>query len=132
MSHFERQIFKLDRLAKAGSHALALVGSLSLIEGLLRLFVPRRRGKGKNLAGLVSLIDRDGESHQVRSDIDQLRGIRNDFVHMEAYAKASGMLPYEIVDLDLDSLVQPEDAEMAIHCAWYIYRMANSGMLNKA
>jgi len=87
LSRFEHQLIALNTLRLSGESALAIIGSLSLVEHLLN-GLSSTSGRSKNLSGLLKF-------HQAlfaREDFTTLeaaRMVRNKFVHDAPPARES-------------------------------------------
>jgi hypothetical protein len=127
-SRFELQIFELNRLRREGNYAIALVGSLSLIEWVLRLTASPEQ-KTLPLSKLIDNLSKRGLSDSVREPLHELRNLRNVAVHMGEHADLGRRRPHEILELNVDNMIKEDTAQRAIELAWLIFQQSNSGTL---
>jgi hypothetical protein len=124
-SRFETQIFELHRLVSSGNYALALTGSLSLVEWVLKLSAPKEV-KQFGLGKLVEYFSTRGLADD-RPLLDALRKLRNEATHLGEYADQGERRPHEILSIDIDQAINEETAHQAIDLAWRVFQKANSG-----
>ena len=129
-SRFETQIFELNRLVSTGSYALALAGSLSLVEWVLKLSAPKE-AKQLKLAELTEYFSARGLADD-RRFLDALRRLRNKATHLGEEADRGDMRPHEILNIDIDQAINEQTARQAIDLAWRVFQKANSGVFRSA
>ena len=128
-SRFETQIFELNKLVASGNYALALAGSLSLGEWLLKLSAPAE-AKELSLAKLIEYFSSKGLADD-RPLLDMLRKQRNEAMHLGEHADHGKSRPHEIFDIDIDETINEETGRQAIDVAWRVFQKANSGVLKR-
>jgi hypothetical protein len=128
-SRFETQIFELNKLVRSGSYALALAGSLSLVEWVLKLSAPKK-AKRLGLAELIEYFSTSGLADD-RPLLDTLRKRRNEAVHLGKHADQGKKRPHEILSIDIDDAINENTARQAIDLAWRVFQKANSGALKR-
>jgi hypothetical protein len=128
-SRFETQIFELNRLVSSGSYALALAGSLSLVEWVLKLSAPKE-AKQLTLGELTEYFSARGLADD-RQFLDALRRLRNKATHLGEEADRGEMRPHEILSIDIDQAINEQTARQAIDLAWRVFQKANSGIFRR-
>jgi hypothetical protein len=86
---FEAQLFALERLRADGEVALALIGTLSLLEWVLNSFIGNGGGKERNLASSIRDERITFFSDPQKDLIDTARRARNAAVHGEPPSRNS-------------------------------------------
>jgi hypothetical protein len=108
------------------NYALALAGSLSLVEWVLKLSAPNDIKK-LNLAGLIEYFNARGLADD-RPFLDVLRKLRNKATRLGEHADQGNKRPHEILSIDIDAAITEETAHQAIDIAWRVFQKANSGV----
>lgn len=131
LSRFERHLFELHRMASAGHHSLVLLGSLSLIEWVLKINSPPANKKS-DLYTLSHEVFENELGAEIISELDDLRRHRNAATHMREFSEFEGEKLHEVIDVEIDRIITGEVAARAVHLAWEIFRRSNSGKLKSS
>jgi hypothetical protein len=125
---FEAQLFALERLRSQGEVALALIGSLSLLEWLLNRFIRGLGGKKSNLDGLIKDQRVTFLSDAEKQLLDTARDARNKSVHGEPPARGSLTTGTPAAGREIEGLsarLSAADVRQVIELVFKAYREVN-------
>lgn len=136
LGQFEAQLFALERLRSQGELALALVGTLSLLEWLLTTFIIRHGGKKpKNLADAIKHPFVTFFSTEELEMLYRVRHIRNQAVHEKLPARESLVSAGNLYGRELTGMsaaISPDEVRVLMQIVFEAFRAVNRALSKDA
>jgi hypothetical protein len=128
LGKFEHQLFAMNRLRLEGERALALIGTLSLLEWYLNLHFPGASRKQDSVGVLVKTGRIDFIPEPLRALLAEANQLRNRLVHGSPPSRHSLTSPHASAGRENEyqgNIISSEKVEQVIRAALEVFRLAN-------
>jgi hypothetical protein len=128
-SRYELKVFELNKLIDNGNNSLALIGSVSLIEWLIKVISPKHL-KSKSLNELSKRLISSTDGSHVIDELHRIRQLRNSATQQREFSDFYKYNLHEILDSDVNDCIDSGEARKSVDLAWEFFQLANRGELS--